>query len=108
MRASNISLHPFEGANWQAALEALAGPGAGAFQQSAQYGDVMRALGRKVARVEIRSGTVRIGLVQMIARSKLWLISRGPVFGPDVFLGQMSRRLYNRRHCAGWRAASAL
>ncbi|WP_162177173.1 GNAT family N-acetyltransferase [Thioclava indica] len=84
MITSNISLHPFEGADWQAALEALAGPGVSAFQQSAPYGDVMRALGRKVARVEIRSGTARIGLVQMIARSKLWLISRGPVFGPDV------------------------
>ena len=84
MSKPNISLHPFEGADWQAALETLAGPGAGAFQQSAPYGDVMRVLGRKVARIEIRLGAVRIGLVQMIARSPLWLMSRGPVFGPDV------------------------
>jgi len=84
MSTRKITLHPFAGPDWQSAIEALAGPGAGGMQQSATYGAVVRALGRQVTQIEIRAAGACIGLVQMIARKRLWLISRGPVFAPGV------------------------
>ncbi|TNF16316.1 MAG: GNAT family N-acetyltransferase [Rhodobacteraceae bacterium] len=70
--------------DWEAALEALEPVRAPAFQQGAVYGAIAEAAGRRVARLELRSSGRQTGLVQMIGQAGLWLISRGPVFAPDL------------------------
>ncbi|TMV93717.1 GNAT family N-acetyltransferase [Thioclava sp. BHET1] len=93
MTGSALEIAPFPGAAWQQALDAIAPGGACAMQQSQSYGTVLGARGRRVARFEIRADGVRIGLVQMIGRRGMWLISRGPVFVPGCAEGLQRRAL---------------
>lgn len=71
-------------AEWQEGLGQLSGRQAPAFQQSATYGAIARAAGRRVARYRIARAGERLGQVQMIGRGGLWLVSRGPVLRADV------------------------
>lgn len=81
-----VRLTQFSGpdAGWDRALRALAPGHASAFQQAALYGALAAARGRRVLRLEITHEGRRIALAQMIGRGRLWLLSRGPVFAPDL------------------------
>ncbi|KEO52023.1 GNAT family N-acetyltransferase [Thioclava pacifica] len=86
---------------WEAALAALTPARAAAVQQSAVYGAIAQAAGRRVARLELRCDGRRIGLVQIIARARLWLISRGPVFAPGLSLALQRKALRGLARRAG-------
>lgn len=62
--------------DWDATLA----PGGLPLQQSAAYGAVARAAGRRVLRLEIRAGGDSIGHAQILRRGPLALLSRGPVW----------------------------
>ncbi|MEO1950336.1 GNAT family N-acetyltransferase [Thioclava sp.] len=81
-----VRLTQFSGpdAGWDRALRALAPGHPPAFQQAALYGTLAAAHGRRVLRLEITEAGRRIALAQMIGRGGVWLLSRGPVFGPGL------------------------
>lgn len=83
MRRIEFSTFSGGATEWQAGLASLDARMA-ALQQSYLYGEIARAAGRSVARYRLTRGGRLVGQVQMIGRSGLWLVSRGPVFSEEV------------------------
>lgn len=79
-----IEVMAFEGGKkeWAQALAAL-GPCA-PLQVDWAYGEIAAAKGRKLRRLAFWQGGRRIGLTQVVGRGPLWLVSRGPLFAPDL------------------------
>lgn len=82
--------------------QAVAGFGPAPLQADWAYGEIAGAMGRRIARLELRLGGRRIGLAQVVGRGPLWLASRAPVFVPA--LPEATRRAALRalaRHLPG-------
>lgn len=78
-----IEVFAFEGGA-QAWAQTVAGFGPAPLQADWAYGEIAVAMGRRLARLDLRAGGRRIGLAQLVGRGPLWLASRAPVFAPGL------------------------
>ncbi|MDF2142320.1 hypothetical protein [Paenirhodobacter sp. CAU 1674] len=84
MERIEISESGLDAAGWAIALAAFEGLPGAALQQQWSYGQIARAGGRDLRRLVLSCAGRRIGLVQAVGRSGLWLVSRGPVWRAGV------------------------
>ncbi|OWY08980.1 hypothetical protein B6V74_10010 [Thioclava sp. F42-5] len=84
MKPLRVMQFPGSDDSWNRALRALAPEHSPAVQQAALYGTIATARGRRCLRLEATCQGRRVALAQMIARGGLWLLSRGPVFAPEL------------------------
>lgn len=84
MTAISVSTIDISATDWAAALEEGDGLAGVALQQAPAYGALMAAVGRRVRHLALMHDGARIGGAQLVGRSGLWLLSRGPVFVPAL------------------------
>jgi hypothetical protein len=83
----NFELQHWQGsaAQWAALLEGVAGPGpVPALQADFGWGQIAAGGGRGLRRIVLRHDGRAVAAAQIVGRGPLWLISRGPVFAPDL------------------------